>query len=392
MAMSLAVIGSRPVVAQTTEQLFDPSVLHEIRIFINSRDLALLREHYTENTQYPADLHWGSVRVPNVAIRSRGLGTRSPIKLGLQIDFAHYASSRRFAGLKSLVLKNLLQDPSMLREPLAMAMFGRMGEPAPREAFCRLYINGIYEGLYVLVEEIDELFLQRTLGSGSGYLFEFHRAAGRFDGEYLGDTLAGYRPLFEPRTHRLESDAALYAPIADLFRAVTEEPDFAWRADVARHLDLAQFMTHVAIESFVAENDGILGHTGMNNFYLHRESSSSPHRLVVWDKDNSFFDAMLPVLERSDQNEVMRRALLIPELRALFLQKLQTCARLATDGWWEAMLSHTAALIDAAAREDTRKPFTNEEFEADIARIRRFMNTRAAFVLQEIERLRQRDR
>jgi spore coat protein CotH len=390
--VSLAVIGSGSVVAQTTEQLFDPSVLHEFRIFINSRDLALLREHYTENTQYPADLHWGSVRVPNVAIRSRGFGTRSPSKLGLQIDFAHYASSQRFAGLKSLVLKNLLQDPSMLREPLAMAMFGRMGEPAPREAFCRLYINGIYEGLYVLVEDIDELFLQRTLGSRSGYLFEFHRSAGRFNGEYLGDALARYRPLFEARTHRLESDAALYGPIADLFRAVAEDADLAWHPDVTRHLDLEQFMTHVAIESFVSENDGILGHTGMNNFYLYRESSSSPHRLVVWDKDNSFYEATMPVLERSDQNEVMRRALMIPELRARFLQQLQRCARLAADGWWEAVLDNTAALIDAAAREDTRKPFTNEEFAADIARIRRFIQTRAAFVLQEIERLQQLDR
>jgi spore coat protein H len=387
-AVTFAAVASRPVVAQTSEQLFDQSVLHEIRIFINARDLALLREHYTENTQYPADLHWGSVRVPNVAIRSRGFGTRSSKKLGLQIDFAHYASRQRFAGLKSLVLKNLLQDPSMVREPLAMAMFSRMGQPAPREAFCRLYINGIYEGLYVLVEDVDDQFLERTLGSGAGYLFEFHRAAGRFNGEYLGNELGAYRPLFEARTHRLESDAALYGPISDLFRAVAQNTDFAWGSDMARHLDLPQFMTHVAIESFIAENDGILGHTGMNNFYLYRESSWSPHRLVVWDKDNSFLDATMPVLERWDQNEVMRRALMIPELRALFLQTLETCARLAADGWWGAVLNNYAALVDAAAREDSRKPFANEQFDADIAHLRRFIQTRTTFVLEEVERLR----
>jgi spore coat protein CotH len=48
----------------------------------------------------------------------------------------------------------------------------------------------------------------------------------------------------------------------------------SWRADVERHLDVAQFMRHVAIENCLAENDGILGHAGMNNFYLYRESSS----------------------------------------------------------------------------------------------------------------------
>ena len=169
--------GWEPARVQTSEQLFDQSVLHEIRLFINSRDLALLREHYDENTHYPADLHWGTLRVPNVSVRSRGLGSRSRTKLGLQIDFTQYATGQRFAGLKSLVLKNLLQDPSMVREALAMAMFNRMGQPAPRESFCRLYINGVYEGLYAVVEDIDDLFLARTLGSGSGYLFEFHLGA-----------------------------------------------------------------------------------------------------------------------------------------------------------------------------------------------------------------------
>src|SRR5687767_3191108 len=201
-----AVIGwSEHARGQTTGQLFDQSVVHEIRMLINSRDLALLREHYDENTYYPADLQWGTLRVPNVAVRSRGFGSRSPTKLGLQIDFTRYATGQRFVGLKSLVLKNLLQDPSMVREALAMALFGRMGQPAPRESFCRLYINGVYQGLYALVEDIDDVFLARTLGSGSGYLFEFHYHVAPFRAGYLGTDLTPYKRRFEARTHDLES-------------------------------------------------------------------------------------------------------------------------------------------------------------------------------------------
>jgi spore coat protein CotH len=359
-----------------------------VHLRINPRDLALLRQHYDLNTHYPADLHWGTVRVPNVAVRSRGFGSRNPTKLGLQIDFTRYANGQRFVGLKSLVLKNLWQDPSMVREALAMAMFSRMGQPAPREAFCRLYINGVYEGLHALVEDIDDLFVARTLGSGSGYLFEFHRSGGEFRGEYLGDEPAAYKPLFEARTHELESDTVLYAPIADLFGAVNANSGLAWRADVERHLDLTQFMTHVAIESFLAENDGILGHTGMNNFYLYREGSTMPHRLIVWDKDNTFVNAYMTILMRWDENAVMRRALLAPELRAVLVSTLEACARAALEGWWTALLNGFAALIDAAVREDSRKPYSNADFDAEIDHLRRFILLRPQFVLQEVERLR----
>jgi spore coat protein H len=266
-----------------------------------------------------------------------------------------------------------------------MAMFARMGQPAPREAFCRLYINGVYQGLYLLVEELDDLFLSRTLGSTAGYLFEFHLNVGQFRMNDLGDALAAYRPRFEPRTHEWESDAELYGPIADLVRAVNTDVDSAWRLDVERHLDLRHFMRHVAIESFLAENDGILGQAGMNNFYLYRESRDAPHRLVVWDKDNTFYSIDLPILMRADENEVMRRALAVPELRAIFLQTVEDCARSAlADNWLAAMLTSVASLIDAAARDDTRKPFTNAQFDADMAHVRRVVTTRPEFVLREV--------
>jgi spore coat protein CotH len=329
----------------------------------------------------------GTLQARNVGVRSRGLGSRNPTKLGLRVDFTRYATSQRFLGLKSIVLKNLWQDPSMVREALAMAMFARMGQPAPRESFARLYINGEYEGLYAMVEDIDDVFLARTLGSGAGYLFEFHLST-PFRGEYPGDTLAAYKYRFEPRTHELEADTTLYAPIADLFQAVNASEDTFWRADVERHLDLAQFVTHVAIESFLAENDGILGHAGMNNFYLHRENRSSAHRLVVWDKDNTFLYWGMDVLARAEDNEVMRRALQVPELRALFLQTLEACARAASNGWWASMLNHVASLIHPGVRADTRKPFSNDEFDAALAHVRDFVATRPAFVRQQVEKLR----
>src|SRR6266540_742589 len=192
--------GTHAAEAQTAADLFDGGTLQELRLFINGSDLGELRRRYNENVYYPADLQWRDQRVRNVGVRSRGMGSRSATKPGLRIDFNRYTTGQKFLGLQSIALDNLLQDPSMVRERAAMALFDRMGEPASRESYCRLYINNVFQGVYAVIEAIDGDFLTRTLGEKSGYLFE-RQFNGTFYGADLGDDLAAYRALFEPRNH-----------------------------------------------------------------------------------------------------------------------------------------------------------------------------------------------
>ena len=372
--------------AQTSDELFDPNTLQEIRLFINSRDLRDLRERFTENTRYPADLQWRNMRVRNVSVRSHGLASRNPTKLSLEVDFDSYTSGQTFLGLKSLVLDNLWTDPSMVRDRVAMAFFARMGQAAPRESYCRLYINNVFEGVYVLIEPVDPTFVARTTGDGSGYLYSLEFTT-PFFGEFLGEDLAAYKPRFEARSRERESDSALYTPIRELFRTANQADDASWAAAMDPYLDLAQFVTHVAIEVFLAENDGVLGGAGMANFYLYRDPVSTRHRLFVWDKDTTFFDPAFSILTRSEDNVIFRRALRVPSLRSLYLQVLSDCARAAAaDGWLEAEVNRAVSLIDAAAREDPRKRFTNEEFDAAVAFVREFARIRPDFVLREVAR------
>ena len=86
-----------------------------------------------------------------------------------------------------------------------------------------------------------------------------------------------------------------------------------------QYIDLTQFMTHVAIEQFIAENDGILGVAGMNNFYLYRFQGTQKHRLFVWDKDNAFLFTDSPIAT-TDDNVLFRRAMTYPDLRETYLQ------------------------------------------------------------------------
>jgi spore coat protein CotH len=384
LVVALLVLFADFAFAQTADDLFDPTTLHDIRIRLNARDLQSLHERYLENSYYPGELEWRGASVANVAIRSRGTGSRNGIKLGLQLEFDRYIGGQRFLGLRGITLDNFWQDPSILRESLTMALFARLGQPAPRESYARLFINDEYQGVYAIVEAIDDQFLARTFGDPAGYVFEYHWL-NEFYGSYLGSRTSAYTMMFEPRTHELESPTTVYSPIERLFYEANRSTDSTWRDGVDRYLDIQQLLMHVAIEEFVSELDGITGYAGMNNFYLYRPSDSTRQQLIPWDRDNAFQEVQSSVFLRVDDNEIVRRLLGYPDLRELYLQMLEACAAAAAgDRWLEREVAWRAALITPAAHADTNKPYSNDDFDRGIAFLQSFARDRPAIVLNQV--------
>jgi spore coat protein CotH len=382
----LLLLGVGSPSAQTTSDLFDDNVLHTLHLAIHSRDWERLRSNYLENDYYPADLTWNGIRVTNVGVRSRGYGTRSPVKPGLELEFDRYSTRGQFLGLRALVLDNLLQDTSMIRERVAMAFLRRFGVPASREAFAKLFVNGQYAGLYAMVEEVDTVFAQRTLGDAHGALFEY-RWLRPYYGEYLGDDLDLYRPLFEPRAREHDSVFALYDPVRELFRAINETPAESFRDAVGTRLDLEATLRLVAADVLLGEADGILGFAGMNNFYLHRHSTTHRHQLLPWDKDYALVQWDYPIMAGVAENVLIRRALEDPDLRSRYAGLLVEAVESATDAdWLEREAQRAYAQIREAALADWLKPYTNEEFEENVDALMNLVRRRPAFVIHEVQR------
>ena len=389
-SVCFAFAGAAPAFAQSPDDLFDADTMQELRLTINSRDLRDLRTFYDQDTYHPADLQWRDIRVRNAGVRSRGSASRNGIKLGLRVDFDRYVKGQKFLGFKSIILKNLWQDGSMMHERLAMAFFARMGQPASRESFCRLYINNEFQGLYSIVESVDNDYLSRTLGENAGYLYSY-QIQGMFLGEYLGEDLEAYKIRFEAQSHEKEGDTKLYLPIHDWLREVNAPDDAVWRERVEQYVDLRQFVTQVAIEVFLAENDGLLGAYGMNNFFLYRLADTNRHRFLPWDKDNSFLVIDYSIFQRTDENVLFKRAFAYRDLRDLYFEVLESAARSAAeDGWLEAQVVRAAELVAATVEEDTRKPFSTEAFYESVEFMKQFARQRSKLVLEQIAAARDR--
>ncbi len=371
--------SAQPQPASPADALFDDSTLHELWVHINARDWADLRATYLENTWYPCDVEWRGLKVRNAGCRSRGFGSRSPVKPGLLLQFDHYVTGQTWLGLRSLVLDNLVQDPSMMKERMSMRLLDRMGVPAPRVAHARLHIGSgrDYAGLYTMVENIDEPFLARQFGTDAGYLYEY-RWQGDYHFEDLGADFDPYAVRFEPRTRRDEAAATLYAPIRDLVRAIADAPAESIEAAVAPYLDLRAFVRQAAVENYLAEWDGLLGYAGLDNFYLYKPAAGAPGTVIPWDKDNTFAWLEMPPLHNLGTNPLMVKAWQVPALRRLYVDTLVEAA--AAADILPAEVQRAWAQVAEAAAADPVKPVGTADVEAAVQDLLHFVNARGAIV------------
>jgi spore coat protein CotH len=398
--IALSCLGSGAARAATQDDFFNDTSLQEVHLAINSTDWQTLKERDDENTYYPADLTWNGLTVRNIGIRSRGKGTRNGIKPGLRVDINRYVSNLQFLGLKAFILDNAYSDSTLVRESVTMKMFDRMNVAAPREAHARLYVNDEYVGTYVIVESIDATFITRVFGpvegavESGGYLFEYEHVAD-YDMEYLGPDLRPYAAMFRPQTHETDALVSVYGPIEALIHTINEAPDEDFAAAVGQYLDLAQFMKYLAIETFMGEFDGFVGYNAVNNFYLYRLRQDGRSLLIPWDKDAALQGVDLPVTSRMDANVLVRRAMIVPELRQAFSDTLARCAGIASEpgtpddprGWLEREIERQATQIADAVASDPVYPFSLDQFQQDVVVELGFGRDRALYVSCEVGRM-----
>lgn len=375
----------------TSESVFDDRVVHEIQLSMHSGDWSRLQAHYLENTYYPADLSWDGHVIRNVGVRSRGSGSRDARKPGLRVTFDEYVSDQTFAGLKGLVLDNFRQDPAMVKESVSMALFARAGLAAPRVAHARLYVNGEYWGLYGVIEPIDKRFLRRTLREDRGYLYEFEWS-GAYRFEWLGADPLRYAEMFEAETRDSEPPSLLFSTLVQMIEATNRESTSRWETTMSRYVDFTQLLMYVAVESYLSDHDGLAGDWGSNNFYLYRFADSDRFQFLPWDKDVTFREVDRDAYAGLDEHHLLRTAMQFPRPAQIFRDALRRCVALAgerdghSQGWLEREIGRHANQIRAAVHADTRKAFSNDRFEQEVAWMLAFARYRGSEILDQLER------
>jgi spore coat protein CotH len=374
LAAAIAPLGA----TTPSDPLFDPSILHEIRITMAPEDWESMHVNYMDNTYYRCSVSWNGLTLDDVGMKQRGTSSRSPVKPGFKLSFGNYVSGQKFLGLKSLVVRNLVQEGSMSNERLSLALFARLSLPAPRTSPARVYVNGEYVGLHLLVEDMNKDFLSRQFGENAGWLYEFEwKFPYRF--EYLGPDPDTYSWLWTPSTREDDPDGAT---LERMVRTVNEASDAEFESAASDFFDLEKVAMYLAVDSFLTEGDGFLADWGMNNLYMYRFQDGTVFQFIPWDKNATFNDPSVDIWHNTADNVFARRLLAVPRARRAFLETLLACAELSADddSWLGQEIALQYRQVREAALADPYKPFTNEEFEQYQAGLPWFAYSRSAFV------------
>lgn len=377
-----------------TDALFDKSRLHDVQITMAASDWAALRANYQGDTRYDATLTFDGETIANSTIRSRGSGTRNPFKPGLRVDFYRKISTQRFHGFKTLIVDNMYNDDSFLREQLAFRVFEEMGVRVPRESYTRLTVNGEYWGLYAIIEPVDEVFVKTHVDAGGGNLFDYEvppldpvNPKGWDFTLSRGNTIAGYVPEpFDPETNEDTLDGTA---LLDFLRTVTEGTDETFVERVSEFVDPRAILTYYAVETATAEVDGLTSFFGVNNFYLYQLQGTRRFLFIPWDHDFNFTFANHSIYFGIDRNRLIQRLLADREMNAFYRQTLQSIVnRFVNPAWMFPRIDAMVGIIRTSVAADTKR--READFDEAVARVRSVIEARPANVDAQLNAKRRR--
>lgn len=214
-----------------------------------------------------------------MALRTKGKNTLTSVassdsdRYSFKIDFDYFNDGENYYGLKKLNLNNNYGDASYMREYISYRIMGEMGIPVPATSYTHITINGEEWGLYLAVEPIDEVFLERTFGDSTGDLYKPDGIGA--DLVYRGDDMSEY-PGLVLKTNEETSDGSA---ILDLMKALESGEGLE---DV---LDVDEVLRYLAANVALANYDSYLGNT-THNYYLYEQDGR--FTIVPWDYNYSF--------------------------------------------------------------------------------------------------------
>ena len=265
------------------DEVFIPNEIAEIQINMSEADKIelLADENIQSNTYYVCNLTFENSSlnesVNNVGIRLRGNTSRSHPKRSFKIDFREFGGEK-FHDHKKFNLKAENNDPSQVREHLALEVMRLANVPAARSAHTRLYINGEYMGLYLNVEQIDDEFVQSRFQNDSGNLYKC----------YWGSTLEHDGQIFDEAKYELKTNEEINdRSVLNEMVTILNNPTLTnWDNQIENVFNVSRFVKYLAAEALLGHWDGYS--YNKNNFYLYESPDTGLVEFIAYDVDNTF--------------------------------------------------------------------------------------------------------
>jgi CotH kinase protein len=300
-----------------------------------------------------------------------------------QIKLDNRVEDQSHQGYSSIKLSSALRDPSMIREVLFLEIAAKYTS-APKAAFTKLYINNQYQGIYVLLESVDEKFLVDQFGvNKTMHLYKAgvdHPAK-----EKVGGCLESISGSLEyeanaaclPQNFEVESEKNDFGPLHSLTKVLANDPK-----NLKNVLDIDQTLWMLALNNVMVNLSSYLGKPG-TNYYLYEDVHGKFHP-ILWDLNLCFgsykntgagSDLELKDLQRLDPllhannayKPLISKLLADPLYKKIYLAHMrQILEDHFYNGAYERRARELQGLIVIPYSEDVNKPYPLDQFQTSL--------------------------
>jgi len=244
--------------------------LKEYFIYCNPDDFDYIYLNYEEDIYVPISLKYNGVIIDNAEMRIRGDGSRALPKKSLKVKLNGTTFSD---GISTFNFNAEYEDKSYIQQYVTSRIFKEAGHYCFNTEHVRLYLNDVFLGLYLSVENMDEDFLTANGLDADGTLYK-----ASVDGSSLS--------IYDNVYYHWESkaDDQNFDDLIEFINLLNNTSDEDYYEFANTVLDYDKMVNIIAV-NLLLRNYSTYYH---NYFMYHDINNSQKWTMLPWDLDKMF--------------------------------------------------------------------------------------------------------
>lgn len=388
---------------RVSEGFYDETTLRDVQLWFSQPDYwQQLKNNYVSKTDLPATMIVEGDTFYNVGVRFKGNTSYQQVqnsdKKSFNITMDYLIAGQDLDGYSTLNFNNAFEDASFMREVAYLHQI-RRHIPAARGNFIRLFINGTSWGIYPNVQQINGDYIEEWFFSNDGTRWRADRSTsgpggpgggGWGDGtaglNYLGADTATYQPYY---TLKSANKPNPWDDLVNVCDVLNTTPLANLETEVSEVLDLDRTLWFLASEIAFSDDDSYV-FKGKMDYYLYWDPETQRMTPLEFDgnsvmKSNAvnwgvFYN------ETKVNYPLLNRLLAVPSIRQRYLAHFRTLLADELNATnFNALIDQYAALIDAGVQADTKKLYSNVQYNSEKAAIKTFVQNHRNTLLNNTE-------
>ena len=275
----------------TAQDLYDEATVRDIELSFtqpnwwNDLYTAMQSETYVQ-----ADMVVDGVTYPAVGVRFKGNSSASvwpAEKMPFKIKTDEFTVGQKLLGYDTINLGNSFMDPTFCREVLTYHVL-RQYAPAPKSNFVRLWLNGVYWGVYTNTEQVSGEFLGEWFEDTGGNRYKCDPIA-RGPGVppstlvWVDANISSYQQSYELKS---SSTGTEWQDLVDMIDVLNNRPASVHWDELAPLLNMDRCLWYLAGQNLFVNRDSYIesGH----NYYVYNDPYEGRFSTIPWDTNEAF--------------------------------------------------------------------------------------------------------